>query len=65
MREISPAVGLSVDDCVKLLPFELKKAVEEIRHQKRERALGRVGEAPVSFKDSRHSSLKITRKRLR
>jgi hypothetical protein len=35
MREISPAVGMSVDDWVKQLPSEAKAIVEEIRRQKR------------------------------
>jgi len=36
MRVISPAVNVSVDDYVKLLPSEAKRIVGEIRHQKRE-----------------------------
>lgn len=41
MREISPAVGMSVDDWVKRLPSEEKAIVEEIRRQKREGARSR------------------------
>jgi hypothetical protein len=41
MREISPAVGISVDDYVKLLPSELRSVVEEIRRQKRHGARSR------------------------
>ena len=36
MREISPAVNVSVDDYVEVLPPEAKRIVEEIRRQKRE-----------------------------
>ena len=36
MREISPAVGLSVDDYVKMIPAEMKRIVDEIRRQKRD-----------------------------
>jgi hypothetical protein len=36
MREISPAVGVPVDDWVKLLPAAAKRIVEEIRREKRE-----------------------------
>lgn len=36
MREISPAIGVSVEDWVQLLPAEAKCIVEEIRRQKRE-----------------------------
>jgi hypothetical protein len=36
MREISPAIGISVDDWVKRLPSEVRAVVEEIRRQKRE-----------------------------
>jgi hypothetical protein len=36
MREISPAVNVSVDDWVKSLAPEAKRIVEEIRRQKRE-----------------------------
>jgi hypothetical protein len=35
MREISPAVGISVDDYINLLPSELRSIVLEIRRQKR------------------------------
>lgn len=34
MREISPAVGLSVDDCIELLTPEVRSLVAEIRRQK-------------------------------
>jgi len=36
MREISPAVGVSVDDWVKRLSPDMRRLVEEIRRQKRE-----------------------------
>ncbi len=36
MREISPAVGVSVEDWLQLLPADAKNIVEEIRRQKRE-----------------------------
>jgi|SRR5271165_3807195 len=36
MREISPAVGVSVDDYVRMLPAEMKRIVDEIRQQKRD-----------------------------
>jgi hypothetical protein len=36
MREISPALNVSVDDYIKMLPAEAKRIVEEIRCQKRE-----------------------------
>ena len=38
MREISPAIGMSVDDYVKFLPAEAKCIVDEIRRQKQEGA---------------------------
>jgi hypothetical protein len=36
MREISPAIGITVDDWVKRLPSEVRAVVDEIRRQKRE-----------------------------
>lgn len=36
LREISPVVGMSVDDCVKRLPESMRQLVDEIRRQKRE-----------------------------
>jgi hypothetical protein len=36
MRELSPAIGISVDDYVKRLPSALRALVEEVRRQKRE-----------------------------